>query len=120
MKDESGLVLDQEYGHHPPLVPSLRRATLRPTTNSNIMNTFEMFTKLNYYQDQYFEYPPRPHLTFQIFLNLPLWANFYNYKDLSLLLLLVPPLDQPTPLYDLNPQPSTLNQASPAAQVEAG
>ena len=58
-----------------------------------------------------------------MFLNLPLWANFYNYTDLSHATSMT--LDQPTLLDDLNPQPSTLNpqpstlnQASPAAQVE--
>ena len=35
-------------------------------------------------------------------LNLPLWANFYNYTDLSHTTMT---LDQPTLLYDLNPQP---------------
>ena len=43
------------------------------------------------------------------FLNLPLWANFYNHTDLSQTI----PLDQLTLLDDLN-------QASPAAQVEVG
>ena len=44
-----------------------------------------------------------------LFLNLPLWANFYNHTDLSRTI----PLDQLTLLDDLN-------QASPAAQVEVG
>ena len=53
-----------------------------------------------------------------VFLNLPLWANFYNYTDLSHSTTTTT-LDQPTLLDDLN-LTSTLNQASPAAQVEAG
>ena len=53
----------------------------------------------------------------KFFLNLPLWANFYNYTDLSHSTSTT--LDQPTLLDDLN-LTSTLNQASPAAQVEAG
>ena len=49
------------------------------------------------------------------FLNLPLWANFYIYTDLSGTTTSTIPLDQLT-----NWMTSTLNQASPAAQVEAG
>ena len=49
------------------------------------------------------------------FLNLPLWANFYNHTELSHSTSTMT-LDQPTLLY----MTSTLNQASPAAQVEAG
>ena len=52
-----------------------------------------------------------------LFLNLPLWANFYNHTDLSHSTSTT--LDQPTLLDDLN-LTSTLNQASPAAQVEEG
>ena len=48
------------------------------------------------------------------FLNLPLWANFYNHTDLSHVTSTIP-LDQLTLFMT-----STLNQASPAAQVEAG
>ena len=42
-----------------------------------------------------------------VFLNLPLWANFYNYTDLShtTTTTATMTLDQPTLLYDLNPQP---------------
>ena len=47
-----------------------------------------------------------------VLLNLPLWANFYNYTDLSLYHF------RPTNPIGW-PQPSTLNQASLAAQVEA-
>ena len=43
------------------------------------------------------------------FLNLPLWANFYNYTDLSCstTTTTITTLDQPTQLDDLNlnPQP---------------
>ena len=40
------------------------------------------------------------------FFNLPLWANFYNYTDLSCTTTSTTTnLDQPTLLYDLNPQP---------------
>ena len=50
-----------------------------------------------------------------LFLNLPLWANFYNYPDLSGA---STTLEQPTLLDDLNlslnPQP-----VSQAAKVEA-
>ena len=55
------------------------------------------------------------------FLNLPLWANFYNYTDLSCSTTSTTfrptnPIGWPQP----QPSTSTLNQASPAAQVEAG
>ena len=51
------------------------------------------------------------------FLNLPLWANFYNYTDLSgaTTSTSTRPLDQ---LNNWMTSTSTLNQASPAAQVE--
>ena len=52
------------------------------------------------------------------FLNLPLWANFYNHTDLSHATSTT--LDQPILLYDLNPQPSTrLAQQHRLRQVEA-
>ena len=44
---------------------------------------------------------------------MPLWANFYNYTDLSHTTTTTIPLDQLT-----NWMTSTLNQASPAEQVE--
>ena len=55
-------------------------------------------------------------IAIQRFLNLPLWANFYNYTDLSGTTSTIP-LDQ---LTNWMTSTSTLNQASPAAQVEAG
>ena len=61
-------------------------------------------------------------LIFSSFLNLPLWANFYIYTDLSGTTTTT--LDQPTLLDDINlnpqPQPSTrLAQQHRLRRVEA-